>query len=301
MSSDPRYNPYERQSPHTRRNAVDYSSPVAQPRLHSAPRGANTAPAYSPAAQPRLYSAPRGANTTLAYTRPLPPTTIAPSQTVHQQAPLPSISANAPSNRDSHPYRLLGLFNYRHDNDHPAPSPSECAECRADSYILTCSERFKNPFQVIPDTHYKGLPPEPRVPIFVDFNAIVKGDCSVPLTDILYFRDTMTLPGVKLLRHRPGPLKVSLTIMRDWPARDTVVLSIDDILFGSCRHRDMTRFNVAWWLALHFRAIVEHMPEYALMTQDLRLDLLYSPMGRSGPWWRAMVERHLSCVFRFLV
>ncbi|KAJ7775598.1 hypothetical protein DFH07DRAFT_86810 [Mycena maculata] len=289
MSSDPRYNPYERQSPRARRNAVDYGTPVDQLRLHSAPRAANTAPAYSPVAQPTLYRAPRGANTPLAYDRPLPPTTVAPSQTVHRQAPLPSISAAAPSNRDSHPYRLLGLFNYRRDNDHPGPSSSECAECRADSYIVTCSQRFKNPVQVIPDTHYKGLPPGPKIPIFVDFNTIVKGDRGVPLMDILYFRDTMASPGVKLLRHRPGPLKVSLTIMRDWPARDTVVLSIDDIFFGSCGHRDMTRFNVAWWLAFHFRAIVEHMPEYALKTEDLRLGLLYSPDGAK---WTA-VARHV--------
>lgn len=50
-----------------------------------------------------------------------------------------------------------------------------------------------------------------------------------------------------------------------------------DILFANCIHRAITRFNLAWWLATHFRILVERGLQERI--DDLQLLSLYSPDG----------------------
>ncbi|KAJ7638151.1 hypothetical protein B0H17DRAFT_1149209 [Mycena rosella] len=183
------------------------------------------------------------------------------------------ISHRAPPSHDSlHPYRLLGLRPTGSGNYSPPPAPAHCAECRADSYIETVRERYANPVDVVPSSKFRG--PACGNPVLIEFKA---NKHPALVADILDFRACMDRPGSKLLKHDPGPLQVTLQIEGFPP--------VDDIVFATCAHRLITKFNLGWWLAFHLRALVEH--EFRCSVDGMELLSLSSPDGNQ---WTALAR-----------
>ncbi|KAJ7480944.1 hypothetical protein FB451DRAFT_1394999 [Mycena latifolia] len=183
------------------------------------------------------------------------------------KAPRPTV----PSQDTLHPYELLGLNCSGSGNHRRHPSRSDCAECRADSYIATARERYPHAVAVVPDGPLRskigdnGLAVTFRPPSYPGGRL---RDAGVLVDDILNFRDCMLHPALKLLNQRqPGALPVTLHIEN--------LCTVEDILFASCKHRVITNFNLAWWLAFHFRILVQH--ELRRTIDGLELVRLYSP------------------------
>ncbi|KAJ7435198.1 hypothetical protein B0H11DRAFT_2295621 [Mycena galericulata] len=255
MSSHSQRNVYHHNPPQ-RRGAVDYGAPP-----------------------PILYATPRMANHhALSHLRPPSMATINPVATMHRPTPLPKRSADAPSRSNIHPYTLLQFFACRRDTEDPPPAPCDCAPCKADSFMATASERWHRPFRVSPDDVFKGPPiGNPNLVEFAVIGATMETPPGVRVSDILGFRNCMLHPEYKLVPCTPGPLKVTFRIQGVWPAKETIH-TFTDVIFASCKHRDITRFNLGWWLAFQLRYLVQHTEGLGTI-EDLYLVSLYTPDG----------------------
>ncbi|KAJ7142296.1 hypothetical protein C8R44DRAFT_865647 [Mycena epipterygia] len=229
-------NPHAHMSIPKRRNAVDYGTPQDRQERMRAQR---------PVTQPTI---------------------------VHRLPPPVHASRLAPPCQDVlHPYNFQRILAENSGNYvSPRRPQSNCAECKADYCIQVARSNHANPIVVIPDEFYKG--PGPGEPTLIQFYPPSRENSrdGVWLPDILTFRNCIVQPGFKLLAHQPGPLKVALYI-DGYPK----FKKVHDILFANCEHRAITRFNLAWWLATHFRIMVEHGLQESI--DDLQLVSLYSP------------------------
>jgi hypothetical protein len=160
----------------------------------------------------------------------------------------------------------------------PHVPPSHCAECKAECQVTIAGQHYG--VTIVPDTMFLGPPGGGLLAVI--FGALV--------SDILTFRKCISNPGHKLLRHRPGPLKISLYVrVPRSPSLIPLILSrlqraqivgtpmVEDELYASCAHRDITTFSLAWWLATHFRLLVEKHRGGSI--EGLELLSLYSPDG----------------------
>ncbi|KAJ7478189.1 hypothetical protein FB451DRAFT_1395975 [Mycena latifolia] len=195
--------------------------------------------------------------------------------------PVKGAAAIAPIQGHLHPYELLGLNRSGSRNHRPHPSPSDCAECRADSYIAIARERYPNAVAVVPDGPLRSKISHDGLAIKFTpprYSGCRPQEGGVLVDDILNSRDCMLHPALKLLNQRyPGALNVTLHIEN--------LCTVEDILLASCKHRMITNFNLAWWLAFHFRVLVQH--ELRRTIDGLELVRLYSPDGKK---WLALAR-----------
>ncbi|KAJ6549041.1 hypothetical protein DFH09DRAFT_623082 [Mycena vulgaris] len=235
-----------------RRNAVDYGQPQP-PRTLTVQR-------FAPMPSPQRRNAVDYGQLQTSKAQTVPPR-ICPGpysvdgmfseRSIIYRAPAPSPPAPPappapPSTHDIHPYRLLAIYRMRSGHCYPPISPEHCAQCKAESFVETRARSSYNNFHVVADSESRA--PPLGGPAMIDFTSGVSSRGAL-LTDILTFVHSINLPGEKLLRHTPGPLKVTLAIKGFPPVKD--------ILLANCAHRMITNFSLVWWLAEHLRILVE--------------------------------------------
>ncbi|KAJ7043775.1 hypothetical protein C8F04DRAFT_1229249 [Mycena alexandri] len=186
---------------------------------------------------------------------------------------LPDLSPDAPSKSRNHPYAMLFLDNLGSGACHPPPPPSHCPECKADAFLESARQKVPNALTIVPDTAFKG--PKVGAPVYVDFREPGNSYSGVLLVDILSFTAEMVQPHYLLVRQPAGAIKVTLRIEG--------YEEVDDIIYANCAHRMITRFNLAWWLALAFRRLAQD--KFRHTGNGLRLRGLYSADGIK---WTAM-------------
>ncbi|KAJ6566678.1 hypothetical protein B0H19DRAFT_1374147 [Mycena capillaripes] len=206
----------------------------------------------------------------------MPPIFVTPSM-CRGLAPLPTLSDDAPSRWHRHPYAIMHLENYGTGNCPRPPHPSQCAECKMDTFIEAARQEYPNAVVVVPDIEFKG--PKPGAPVFVNFHYEGDRNPGVLVTDVLAFNARMVQPHYMLVRQPLGPIKVTLRI------EGSAGGEVEDLLFANCMHRAITRFNLAWVLAFSFRVLAEKT--FRLSVKDLALMCLYS---RDGSEWIAVAR-----------
>ncbi|KAJ7081126.1 hypothetical protein B0H15DRAFT_471398 [Mycena belliarum] len=221
--------------PRPRRNAVDYGSGGNYPFAY---------PIITPRTHPVLYREP----------------TLLPDPTL------------PPSGHQLHYYALLGLRRMPSGNVPRPPPPENCAECKADALIDTVRERFAHPVPVVPERHFRG--PAPGIVNHIAIGSSAPdGVRRVLVNDVLEFRDGCLAirPGCEIVRHPPGPLRITLRIEGHPP--------VDDIIYATCAHRDITSFNFLWWVAYHLRTLAKF--SFNADPDKLELRCLHSHDGSS--------------------
>ncbi|KAJ7738804.1 hypothetical protein B0H16DRAFT_1729776 [Mycena metata] len=225
-----------------RRDAVDYGVPPVPHMPRQPPAARNSAPtAWVAPAVPRLR--------------------------------LPDLYPDAPSKSPHHPYAMLFLDNLSSGACHPPPPPSHCPECKADAFLERAREKFPNAPAIVPDTDFKG--PKVGAPVYVDFREEGSARDGILVTDILSFTANMIQPHYLLVRQPTGAIKVTLHI-KGSEEMDNYE-EVDDIIYANCAHRLITRFHLAWWLALAFRRLAQD--KFRHTGNGLRLSGLYSADG----------------------
>ncbi|KAJ7184855.1 hypothetical protein C8R46DRAFT_1300387 [Mycena filopes] len=189
---------------------------------------------------------------------------------------LPDLSPDAPSKSPKHPYAMLFLDNLRSGaTSVDPPLPAQCPECIADRFVERTRKQVPHAPRIEPDTEFKG--PALGAPVYVNFCQPANATSGILVVDILGFNANMIQPEYLLVRHGMGPIKVTLRI----EGYDTV----DDILYANCAHRSITRFNLAWWLAIALARFAKD--KYQLSAEGLRLRGVYSP---DGVTWTALAR-----------
>ncbi|KAF7348747.1 hypothetical protein MVEN_01393800 [Mycena venus] len=186
---------------------------------------------------------------TYAPTMNMPP--IFMTLAMQRQLPcLPTLPSNAPSKSRDHPYATLRLEDIGSGNYRPAPPRSECAECKMDEYIQSLRRQFPQAPHV-PDAVHPNAKLSPVI-VCIDFRYEGSDPTSphgVLVSDILSFRANMEQPHYMLVRQLSGPIKLKLKIEG--------VGEVEDILYANCKHRGITRFNLAWVLAFSFKTLAQ--------------------------------------------
>ncbi|KAJ7624118.1 hypothetical protein DFH06DRAFT_1305256 [Mycena polygramma] len=181
---------------------------------------------------------------------------------------LPHLSRHAPSQWERHPYAKMRLKDLGSGHRIAPPHPSQCPECKMDAFVEDCRRVCSSSAaSVTPDNEYKG--PKLGYKCWIDFKAVDEKPLfqqGILVDDILMFNTNMVDAGQLVVRHSPGPIKVVLEIQK--------VGKTHDIIYANCGHRPITRFNLAWILALSFRRLAED--KFKRSVKDLRLVGLYS-------------------------
>ncbi|KAF7348737.1 hypothetical protein MVEN_01392800 [Mycena venus] len=229
-----------------RRNAVDYGQPPSAANHHRRDviHGASQqhhAAHHNPVNShlPLTYAPTHGASQqhhaahhnpvnfhlhlTYAPTMNMPPIFMTPA--MQRQLPcLPTLPSNAPSKSRDHPYATMRLEDIGSGNYRPAPPRSECAECKMDEFIQSLRRQFP---QAPPRSRRRASQRQTQ-------------SCD---------RANMEQPHYMLVRQLSGPIKLKLKIEG--------VGEVEDILYANCKHRGITRFNLAWVLAFSFKTLAQ--------------------------------------------
>ncbi|KAJ7148333.1 hypothetical protein C8R46DRAFT_1231343 [Mycena filopes] len=202
---------------------------------------------------------------------------------------LPALFPDAPSKSPKHPYARLFLDNVRSGaTTFDPPPPAQCPECIADDLLVrTRKQALGLPHahsRIEPDrnTEFNLGPPAMAMgagPVQVTFCQPGNATSGILVDDILGFNANMIRPGDLPVHHgMGGPIKVTLHIEGPYE-------TVDDILYANCAHRSITRFNLAWWLALAVKHLAHD--KFRLGTDGLRLRGLHSS---DGVTWTAIAR-----------
>ncbi|KAJ6492056.1 hypothetical protein C8R45DRAFT_191301 [Mycena sanguinolenta] len=255
-----------------RRNAVDFGPPVKTP--------AQTTPSAMERLHPRRNALDLGLPDPMWHPRPcgIPPAVL------FGLPPLPPLPPHAPSLWEKHPYSFLGLTRLGSGNYPGLPTdPSHCAECKMDKLIESeYTKHTRRPFPVVCPQHMEPRDSEMDVPF------IYEGESQpgVFLNDILHFKAKMMDPHHRLISHRYGN-GIEFTLQIEG------YLGVQDILYLNCRHRQITRFHLAWILAFSFYRLAAQT--FRLEAKDLALVAFVSLENRSKWVAYARIIHRIEC------
>ncbi|KAJ7081124.1 hypothetical protein B0H15DRAFT_953138 [Mycena belliarum] len=177
-------------------------------------------------------------------------------------AAVPRATVPPPSEHELHPYTLMDIRS--------SPVLRACAACSTNSYIFTMRKRLGVPLRLPP----RGSAPSGSV-CFIPLGTSSRADADGELVnDIIAFApgyiadELCTLP----VRHPAGPLHITLKIEGHPP--------VDDVVYGSCVHRDITAEDFVWWVAHHMRVLAE----WGFRRDSDNLELLWLHSGDEGHW-----------------
>ncbi|KAJ7500643.1 hypothetical protein B0H11DRAFT_2225629 [Mycena galericulata] len=250
--------PADRHHHRQRRGAVDYGTPegtrpdvphtISTSAYHVQPSAAHptvSGSAFQPVFTPKGYFTPLHVPPRLVYSPAESPQGRF-IQPPDSQPPL----RQQPAARSTHP---------------------DCEQCKSDAYVAHQRSICPNPGPVVvPDKEFKA--PRTIGPAGVIFESNSERG-GVLLTDILRFRDCMKEPGAQILPCRPGSVPVSLFV-------GIAELNLKHNIPGNCKHRPITRFNLAWWIA---RAFTKEF--------DITNLMLFGMSTSDGTTWSVLARR----------
>ncbi|KAJ7221784.1 hypothetical protein B0H12DRAFT_1241220 [Mycena haematopus] len=161
----------------------------------------------------------------------------------------PCLRPEAPSFRPDHPYAVLGLSLVGSGNYLPAPPRLECAECQMDLYIAHFHKQHlgRGCEPVVPAVESQA-PKTGEVSLTFAYKGVWAQGRGVLVSDILGFRSNIAQAGQKFIRAgAPGPMIVTFQIEG--------LGTVQDIIYGNCKHRSITHFNLAVALSYAFYSL----------------------------------------------
>ncbi|KAJ7081130.1 hypothetical protein B0H15DRAFT_932996 [Mycena belliarum] len=184
-------------------------------------------------------------------------------RSAHRIVPVPHVTMPPPSEHALHHYTLMNIRSKPWGNVGPwnAPPLGTCAECCADALIYTMRKRLGA------HLYFPPRGPAPSKTSFIPLGASLLPNPSGALVrDVLAFKEgcvASQMSSAFVRSPTPGPVPITLRIEGHPP--------VDDIIYASCVHRDITAVEFAWWASQHLRTLAE----YTLHQDSDRLELLW--------------------------